>query len=594
MGGFVLLHTSPGEDRSADERAATGVFADRGFAAPHVIRDSNYVLAVFPKLQASQVAIEQFADGDFVAVCGTFFYGGAVGKAAGIAFYRDYRGSYALRERAMGHYALILRKAGRTQIILDGFGGYHVFYDAGCRITSSSFLAVAATLDRPTLSAQAAYEYVFNGVVSGNGSLFDEVLLAPINAAIAVGSRDLEIRSHPVRVPAAFSAEPREAAVAGSMALLDKQFSALAAGFGNRVSCALSGGYDSRLILGLLRRHGVNPRVFVYGPAGDPDVTVARTIAAGEGIAIEAIDKDLQYRVAPDEFAEIAHANYLASDGYIWSGIFDNGAELTERARRAQGGAIVLNGGGGEIWRNFFYLLDRAYRPRELLWSFYSGFDPRTCTDAFDGDAYFAALEAKLAGLVGDGRPSLPRPTVEWLYHNFRCRTWDGRVNTINSTHGEVWLPFLERPLTEHASVIPIGWKNHGAFEAELIRRADHRLAQYPSLYGHNFSGPPPLGRRFADYGTYLRPPWLRRFTHRVKNRARQGAQWTGYLGEAYRNAVLPGGVEAMNALFRFDRITDPAQMGRILSLEYLVRQFGRNLHLGLPRPSARHEKCAA
>jgi hypothetical protein len=48
--------------------------------------------------------------------------------------------------------------------------------------------------------------------------------------------------------------------------------------------------------------------------------------------------------------------------------------------------------------------------------------------------------------------------------------------------------------------------------EAELIRRADARLATCPSGYGHHFSGPPPLVRRLTGYATYLRPPWLRRF----------------------------------------------------------------------------------
>jgi hypothetical protein len=37
------------------------------------------------------------------------------------------------------------------------------------------------------LGTQGACEYVFNGVVSGNATVFDEVLLAPVNATIAVG-----------------------------------------------------------------------------------------------------------------------------------------------------------------------------------------------------------------------------------------------------------------------------------------------------------------------------------------------------------------------------------------------------------------------
>jgi hypothetical protein len=88
---------------------------------------------------------------------------------------------------------------------------------------------------------------------------------------------------------------------------------------------------------------------------------------------------------------------------------FDNGAEGAQRARRVRGNALALNG-SRELWRNFFYLLDRPYSPREILWSFYSQLDPEICTAAFDQEAYFRHLEGKLANLIGDQRLALPRP----------------------------------------------------------------------------------------------------------------------------------------------------------------------------------------
>jgi hypothetical protein len=595
MGGFVLLHMAPGEDRSVAQAAALDTFARMGMPAPRLIRGENYVLATYPKRQADEPALQQFPNGDFVYACGTLIYRDMVGKPAATAFYRDSDGCGAARERALGHYAVIIRKGQETGIVPDGFGGFLVFYDTARRIASSSFLAVASALDQLTLGTQSACEYVFNGVVSGNATVFEEVLLAPVNATIAVGKERLEIRPHPLPLPTTPSAEPFEATVAHSMQLLDRYFASVAATFGDRVTCALSGGYDSRLILALLRRHGVNPRVYVYGPPDDKDVCLARAIAEGEGFALEIVDKDKQLAVAPSEFAAVAYDNFLASDGYTWSGIFTNGAERAQRASRVSGNAVALNGGGGEIWRNFFYLLDRTYSPREILWSFYSQFDPETCTTAFDQEAYFRSLEDKLEALIGGPRPALPRPLVEWLYHYFRCRAWDGRINNINNTFGYVALPFLERPVTEHASVIPIAWKNHGAYEAELIRRADARLAAYPSGYGHDFGGPPPLARRLADYGTFLRPPWLRRFAYRVKNRVRRPAELPDYLQKEYRDAALPGGVQVMTELFQLDRVSDPAQTARILTLEYLVRQFDGRIRVDFHPPSLPStRKCAA
>ena len=479
MGGFILVHKSGWTDYRAVQATALDVFTRTGFPPPVVISTDDYVLIAFAKRQTRELALQRFPNGDFVFACGTLFYDGAIGRAAAIAFYRDYNGSPGSRERAMGHYVVIIRKGGTTEIIPDNFGGYHVFCDNEMRIATSSFLAIASSLGRLTINTQSAYEYVFTGVVSGNTTLFDEIVLASVNSTIAVQSRKMEIVGHPFRIPQTTSDLDFEASIARSMKLLDRYFASVVANFGDRVSCALSGGYDSRLIVALLRRHGARPSLYVYGRSDDSDVTLAQAIAKGENLSLDTIDKT-QYRTwEPDEFAEIAHRNFLASDGYSWSGIFDNGAELEQQARRVRGGMIALNGGGGEIFRNFFYLRDFRYTPRQFLWSFYSRFDPRICTALFNEEDYFHQLELKLETLMGEGVASLPRPVIEWLYHNFRCRAWDGRVNTINSSFGYTGLPFLERELTEHGSGIPIAWKNHGAYEAELIRRVDRRLAAY-------------------------------------------------------------------------------------------------------------------
>ena len=175
--------------------------------------------------------------------------------------------------------------------------------------------------------------------------------------------------------------------------------------------------------------------------------------------------------------------------------------------------------------------------------------------------------ESKVLDVLGSEESTLPRPTVEWLYHSFRCRAWNGKVDSIASRYGFTAMPYLERPITEHASALPLRWKNYGAYQAELIRRVDNQLAEYPSGYGHNFSAPPPLSRRLSDYPTHLRPPWLRRYTYRLKN-LRRANEWSVYLTPPYRDAVLPGGIAILRRLFRLDRVVDQAQYERILSLE--------------------------
>ena len=576
MGGFFLVCVGPHEDRRDEVTRLQGAFAELGFSPPEVVSAEGYVFAAYPKFQSRSVGLKRYPNGDFAFVCGSCLSEG-VGLAPAALLYQRAAATSPISEQVMGHYAAILKKDGRTEITLDGFGGYHLFYNLEARIVSSSFYAICSVLPSLTLSQQSACEYVFNGVVSGNETLFAEVKLAPIQARIVVGQHALEILRQTVPVTRTFTAARSDASLRESIALLDRYFGAVARSFGDRVRCALSGGYDSRLILAYLRRHGMNPSVYVYGSAREQDVLFAQEIARGEGFPLDVIDKDDRPIIPPMEFTEIAHRNFLATDGYGYAGIFHNGAETEESARRVLGDTIAVNGGGGEIFRNFFYLLDRKYTIREILWSFYSRFDPATCTAVFDSESYYRLLERKVMNLLGSDDRWLPRPTVEWLYHSFRCRAWDGKVDSIAGWYGFTAMPYLERSITEHASALPLHWKNHGAYEAELIRRIDSRLAGYRSNYGHDFGRPPPPSRRLSDYWTYLRPPWLRRYTYRLRHFRRSG-DWPGYLALPYREAVLPDGAIILQRLLRIEHIVDHAQYARILSLEYALRQFGNRV----------------
>src|SRR5262249_6141091 len=160
-------------------------------------------------------------------------------------------------------------------------------------------------------------------------------------------------------------------------------------------------------------------------------------------------------------------------------------------------------------------------------------------------------LEAKMRTVLGTDQRRVRRAAIQWLYHNFRCRSWDGKVDSVSSRFGFTAMPYLERSVTEHGCALPLRWRNHGAYEAAIIRKVDARLAANPTNYGHDSSAPPPLSRRLHDYLTYLRLPLLRRYTFRIKNRRNQARARSGYLALDYQKAMLPDGVSLTAPLFR-------------------------------------------
>src|SRR5215469_5522420 len=185
MGGFFLVCTRPNEDRQHEVTGLQRAFAELGFSSPEIVKETGYLLAVYPKFNAKSVNLKRFPNDDFAFVCGTCLSGGH-GLTDVAALYRDVAAGLPTCEQIMGHYALVLKQNGRTEIKVDRFGGYHLFYNLDARIVCSSFFAICSVLRSLTLSQQSACEYVFNGVVSGNETLFDEVRLAPIQATIVV------------------------------------------------------------------------------------------------------------------------------------------------------------------------------------------------------------------------------------------------------------------------------------------------------------------------------------------------------------------------------------------------------------------------
>lgn len=576
MAAFFLVVSSDPRSLGHEVLEAQNVLAASGLGAGHAIIGKHFLLQAYPKIESRASALREFDNGDFVLSTGTLIYDGKLGTAAVEALYTDYNGISNPVCNAIGHFAVIIKKGSAITILTDRFGGYNVYFDENRRVFSSSLLVVASFLKRLTLTKQGVYEYVFNGVVSGNDTLFNEIKLLPKDAMVVSDNGSVKIDRRRLPLPTIRS-DPHEALIDEAISDFDEYFRSIGRLFGNRVRIALSGGYDSRLILAMLKRHHVEPNIYVYGHPTDNDVRLAAKIAEGENLKIECIDKN-SHVISPEDFQDIVQQNLYGVDGYSWDGVLNNGIEQREKARRVSGNAIVLNGGGGEIYRNFFYLRDHSYPTRKLLWAFYSQFDPAQCTPLFNSREYYETLEQKIYDLIGGKVDVLSRSTIEWLYHTFRCRSWDGRVNTINGRHGYTALPFLEARITEHASCIPIRYKNHGAFEAELIRRVDQRLSCYPSSYSHSFSGPPPLRRVIHDWGTYFRPPRLRRLTFRVKSFFAPNPFQALYLSSEYVARVLPKGLAHLDRLFILERLTNENQLVRILSLEVLLQRFDAKL----------------
>lgn len=573
MGGFFYVSKQTAPAWPALLAESRQQFAQFGFAAPHSIETATGVIDHYAKIDSPAEDRLLLPNGDFALAVGTFILDGRIGAAALRRLYDSADPHVAVAE-ARGHFVVVLRRDGATILLRDRLASCELLLDPARGCVATSFLALARLDPAPRLNRHEVYEYVFSGITLGDATLIEGVRRLGVDEWLRLDPGPAIQRSpRPLCPPV--RAGTRAELVARNLDGLLRYAGELAALFGDRICHALSAGYDSRLLLALFRRVGVTPQLFVYGAPGDPDVATARRIAAADGLALQHIDKLALRPVTPDGYAAVVAENFTLDDGLPWGGVFRPGAEQVVRRQRAAGGTLHVNGGGGEVFRNFFNLLDRPISLRGFIWTFYSRYDPAACTQRFDPRAYQDAIGAKIAALLGLNGQRLQRRAVESLYPYLRCRSWFAPENSLNARYGYSVLPFYDAQTVDEALRIPVRKKYFGDFEAALIRAADPALARHPSGYGHDFTADAPLPARLRGLLGYLRPLPLRRNTFRIRMRLQRSGLRPVFLSPDYIGRVLDPDFPYMQRYFHPSALRSDLQFARLCTLEYFCQQLG-------------------
>jgi hypothetical protein len=565
---YVSQHNRSPELVAAALKATRRQFRASGFGLPTTFEDSAGILDFYGKIDYPSSDSVCLPDG-FAIAAGTFLYDGAVGAQALRRFAMAEDINAALG-KVDGHFALVLRRGARTLLLRDRVGAFEVFLDATLGVISTSFLALARTLHRIHVNPQEIYEYVFNGVTLGNTTPVAGIRRLGFGERLVL---DPEPVVEQVELPLLPSrrTDGAKAAAQDILQTLLRYTSTLAYAFDGRIKLALSGGYDTRLLLALFRHNGVSPELFVYGAADSADVLSARRISAAENLSLRHFDKSQLRTVSLEDVSPLVAAKFHREDGLPSGGVFDAGfTDLDQRADRHAPGYLHVSGGGGEVFRNFFNLLDRSVSLRQFVWLFYSQYDPANCVRDFDPRAYEDAICSKISALLGTKEQRLDRGMVESLYPYFRCRSWFGRENSVNNRFGYSVMPFYERRTIDMALAVPVRQKYFGDFEARLIRGADPALAAYPSNYGHSFIADAPARVRLTEFAGYLRPLALRRYAYRIKSHLRAVESRPDILTPEFMSRAVAPELPRMSLFFRAPWLCSNLQLNRIATLEYL------------------------
>lgn len=527
----------------------------------------------------SQAIVEDFRvheNGRFACCVGPLWYRGRFGTAALALLLAEIEEKHEPDETELrGNFALFLCGRDRCVLMNDAPGFVRIYASADGAFYSTSWLAVCAYAGPVELDDAAAAEYVLLGASHSDDTVAQGITTLPLGNAF-----DLERRRSRPRFPAGFWAGSRvpasfDEAADEADALLRTVFGQVATAFPARVRSALSGGFDSRLILAGLLACGVHPDLFVYGNARSEDVAVARATAVSVGLPLRVVDKDvLGEDLAPPGVERLVDAA-LFFDGLPSDGIHDAGVDQRTRLEQMAGGFLGLNGGGGEIFRNYFHLPDRSFRAIDIVRTFYRGFDDKVFRQTDARRAYEDRMQASIERTLGlggaAGGQKLTREEVELVYPLFRCHYWMGVNNSVAVRYGCYMTPLVDLSLIRLACRIPLAWKNAGRLQARMIVALHSGAAGERSAYGFRFIDGPDQRARLQEWATRMRPVFARPLINAMHRRSSPQQVSSGEV-ERWR-ALLPGE-------WRLDRTLDLRRLptagafNRALSIEVVWREL--------------------
>ncbi len=566
MGGLFISTDPVQSRRRALAERARPHFARAGLSRPMTLEMGGILIDLYPKHGRVEPTILHLENGDFALAVGTLIFKGTTGAEALRRILADPGMTF---DNIRGAYLLLVHRAGRTTLRADQHGTYELYVDSSRTLFSTALLALAACLPRRSARRAECLEYIIGGVTLGTATPINEI--DRLDLGEIIDFRDTKTR-HVMR-PRMIEQEqhaPVEELVERSLSALRAVMDDYATAFENRVRISFSGGYDSRLLFALARDRGVNPQLFVYGFADAPDVRYAAALAHAEDAVFAHIDKTQIRQVTFETFPDMVRASTEMNDGFSQYWMFCSDSENYARIDRCAGDGVIMNGGGGEVFRNFFKFSGQSMSVRAFVRAFFSSYDPAILRDPSLRVEYEANLESKIVGLFDLDRSGLTRAHVQSLYPHLRCRSWFGRDTSLDNRFGYRATPYLEPVVVSAGLQVPLRWKNFGVFQGRLIKALSPSIAAKMSSHGYGFDRDPPWRARLGDVRLFAEPLALRAYNFRINQLINGTVERPRELSPKFVESVIDRSFPRTAALFNPEKLSDPTQYQRLSVLEYV------------------------
>jgi hypothetical protein len=500
------------------------------------------------------------------------------------------QGRPSVLEELDGMYAIAwyARSTSTLTIATDHIGRLHVFYainSAGIFVSSSCTALARAVASDP--DPVAVYEMLATGTIFEDRTPFRQIRRIP--AASVLEFRN-GLLCHTTVHNDLMSASPAESALGAEelLEVLENSVRVLLDPYENPLS-DLTGGYDSRLVLGLFLRLHRTVTVTVSGPSTDPDVRVAKELARRVGVPIEVAGPELT-QGCQNRFDDVLRATVLSEGGF--DPIAYTAIERIHSAH-AEHFDVSVNGSGGELLRNYWW--DRSHirgASQDVVAEGAQRFARGAVVSSivtrefrFDLVRHFEEVVARCLDHV-KGAPAYAKLDRLYLLLRMQCL-----IGSIASATNQIWTPAA--PLLQRASLKAVLRLNPLLrLDAKVMRQmyalCSTTLATYPLETGF-----PPMAMSLPSLWRFV--PGLMKLPFVLRRRLQARSRWAGGSDEA--SAALVRALFASGAAdyfhfptmalrfclgqHEFDRFLDAARktgkvspflVGRLIALESVYR----------------------
>jgi hypothetical protein len=482
----------------------------------HIDEDFSVSLSRDPG-EGSGNAFTLSQDDFHLIAVGPFWYQKRFGSTGLDRLLGDLKKGVCEESQLYGNYVLLIGHRGSWIVYCHSAGLMKIYRTTDSKRFSTSWLELCERSSKK-VDLDAAHQYVLLGASHTLQTPVQDVEELPQGQAILVKGGPLGIRF--IKSPQAPRFEKLGQLADAEQWLFEQlktRFSLIVEAKGAKVCSALSAGFDSRMILAFLRHLDVAPRLVVYGPTQSEDVVIAKRIAKAENLEIHHTDKSVLDNTFASLDQETLSLQCQFFDGIPVDGFIEKGADRVTRIEQSEGDFLALNGGGGEIFRNFFHLSNKRFKAVDIHDAFYSAYSPELFKSKEAAQHFREKIAVDIQKVLGLPDQMLSREDVELVYSKYRCAFWMGRNNSVSNRYGGFMTPLFDEQLATVCASIPISAKEQGALQARLIARADKRIASYASSYGFDFLSGPNTRSKFDAFLNNSKPVCLRPLPSRLR-----------------------------------------------------------------------------